>query len=124
MGGWALWQAWRKPIPNTRGLFDRALLIIAGLFLLLPTQFPWYAVWFMPLLVISHRRSLLVLTATLPLYYLWYYFQVWNQEALFHAYIPWVEFLPVWILLWREWRRERLRRSYSLTPEVPLYHER
>lgn len=123
-GGWALWLAWRAPVGNPRALFDRALLITAGLFLVLPTQFPWYALWFMPLLAVSHRRSLLILTVTLPLYYLWYHFDATGREALFHTLVPWIEFAPVWVLLWSEWRRERQRRSWPLTPEVPLYHDR
>lgn len=84
-------------------IFDRSLLLIAGMFLLLPNQFPWYGVWLTPLLAISPRKSLLWLTPLLSLYYLRYYFLAAGKVELFDYGIVWFEFIPVWALIFREW---------------------
>jgi hypothetical protein len=81
---------------------EKFLYIITGLFLLSPTQFPWYFLWILPFLTFNPRISLLLLTALLPLYYLQYYFETINRIDVFNAYIVWFEFIPVWILLSRE----------------------
>lgn len=88
---------------NLASIFDRSLLLIAGIFFLLPNQFPWYGVWLTPLLAISPRKSLLWLTPLLSLYYLRYYFLAIGKVELFDYGIVWIEFIPVWALLFREW---------------------
>jgi hypothetical protein len=45
----------------------------------------------------------LLLTALLPLYYLRFWLDVRDQSLLFDHGVVWVEFLPVWLLLAREW---------------------
>ncbi len=77
----------------------RALWILAALFLLSPTEFPWYYLWVLPLLVFSPRPSLLLLTALLPLYYLLPRFDSLGRVDLFEQGVVWVEFAPVWCLL-------------------------
>lgn len=97
-------------LQNTRKpqqIIDQCLLIIAAMFLLSPTQFPWYATWMIPLLVISPRKPLLLLTALLPLYYLWHYFDAMGKVDIFNNWIVWIEFVPVWLLLIRDWRLKR-----------------
>lgn len=84
-------------------LFDRSLLLIAGMFLLLPNQFPWYGIWLAPLLAISPRKSLLWLIPLLSLYYLRYYFLATGKVEVFDYGIVWIEFIPLWALLFREW---------------------
>ena len=69
--------------------------------MLSPTQFPWYAMWLLPLLAVTPRRSILLLYVTLPLYYLWYYYEPRGKVEFFDNVIVWVEFLPVWVwILW------------------------
>jgi hypothetical protein len=82
---------------------EKCLLIIAGVFLLSPTQFPWYYTWMIPFLAIHPRLSLLLLTALLPLYYLRYYFEPRGLLGVSIYGIVWIEFTPTWILLLREW---------------------
>ena len=82
------------------------LMLVAALFLLSPTQFPWYFTWLAPLLVLVPSRGLLLLTFTLPLYYLKFYLEARGQVQLFHHGVVWLEYLPVWLLLLWDWRRE------------------
>ncbi len=58
----ALGVAWRTPRDGAQRV-GRALAVVAALFLLSPTQFPWYFVWVVPLLAVAPRWSLLVYAA-------------------------------------------------------------
>ena len=81
----------------------RFLSIIAALYLLSPTQFPWYSIWMLPFLAIQPRISLLLLTALLPLYYLRFHFAARDMVGVHDNGIVWLEFIPVWCLLAWEW---------------------
>jgi alpha-1,6-mannosyltransferase len=113
----AVWTVWcvRKPPEGKIEFYQRSLLVIAGLFLLSPTQFPWYYVWLLPLLAIRPRWSLLLLTALLPLYYLRFHFSAMDRVAIFDNGIVWVEYAPVWGLLLWEWIRSHKGRSAWLS---------
>ena len=86
-------------------LYKKSLFIIAFVFLVSPTQFPWYYTWLLPLLAIAPRFSLLLPTMLLPLYYLRYYLEPIGRIDVFTDVVVWVEFVPVWILILIEWRR-------------------
>ncbi len=79
-----LWQS-GKP----HALIRSALLVVAGVFLLSPTQFPWYYAWMLPLVAFWPVWPLLVYTIVLPLYDL--------TPQL--PWLVWVQHLPFWILL-------------------------
>jgi hypothetical protein len=55
-----------------RPLVGAYLILAAAVFYLSPAQFPWYAVWFLPLAAILRNWPLLLASATLPFYYLFY----------------------------------------------------
>lgn len=86
-------------------LFKKSLFIVAFAFLLSPTQFPWYYTWLLPLLTIAPRFSLLLPTLLLPLYYLRYYLEPIGKIDVFTNVVVWIEFVPVWIFLFLEWRK-------------------
>jgi len=89
-----------KPWTDADGLCERCLWAVAAAFLLSPTQFPWYFIWFVPFLAVRPWVSLLLLTALLPVYYLRFYFaHVLDNVALFDHWVVWIEFVPVWIVL-------------------------
>lgn len=113
----ALGAVWR-PAANTRDLCGRALLVVAALFLLSPTQFPWYFVWVIPFLALRPRLSLLFFAVLLPLYYLRFHFDARDQVGLFDNGIVWIEFAPVWALLLVEWYRERCARDGASREEA------
>ena len=93
----------RRNVTDPRDMCARCLLVVAAIFLLSPTQYPWYYVWLVPFLAIRPRFSLLLLTVLLPLYYLRFYLNARDQAAIFDRAIVWVEYVPVWLLLIREW---------------------
>ena len=98
LAGWVAWLVWR-PVESGADLARRMLLAVAGLFLLSPTQFPWYAIWMLPLLALRPRLSLLLLMVLLSLYHLRYYFDARDTVAVFDNWLVWGEYVPVWALL-------------------------
>ena len=89
---------WRTP-ETPEDTLRSALWTVAALFLLSPTQYPWYYLWLLPFLVLVPRLSLLSLTALLPLYYLRFHFEATGQPSRFDNGVVWIEFAPVWLLL-------------------------
>ena len=92
----------RNRTPDAPDFFNRLTLVTGALFMLSPTQFPWYFIWMLPLLTLSPRPSFLLLTALLPLYYLKFYFVATHNPNTFHHIIVWIEFLPVILLFIHE----------------------
>jgi alpha-1,6-mannosyltransferase len=113
LAAWVVWLA-RRPVVDGLDFARRSLLVLAALFFLSPTQFPWYYAWLLPFLVLQPRGSLLLLTALLPLYYLRYLFLARGQVHIFDYGIVWAEYLPVWLLLLREFW---ISRQPSAPPE-------
>ncbi len=94
----------RHVAADDDALCRRFLIVIAAVFLLSPAQFPWYYTWLVPFLVLTPSPALLLMTVLLPLYYLRFYFDFRDQAYLFDYGVVWLEYLPVWLLLMREWR--------------------
>lgn len=92
---------------STYVLWRQSLLIVAALFLLSPTGFPWYFLWVVPWLAVDPRNSLLVLNCTLPLYYLCYYARARGTPEIFDGFIVWLEYLPFGVLAIKEWLESR-----------------
>jgi alpha-1,6-mannosyltransferase len=61
-----------RPVADLAQAAGRALVVAALLFYLSPAQFPWYSAWFIPLAAAGGCRPLLLATATLPVYYLFF----------------------------------------------------
>ncbi|MFN8006786.1 MAG: glycosyltransferase family 87 protein [Terriglobia bacterium] len=101
----------RRRSADVMELCRRLLLVVAALFLMSPAQFPWYYIWLLPFLTLFPRRSLLLLTPLLSLYYLRFYFSARDQVELFDYRVVWLEFVPVWILMVHEWRVHRKLRQ-------------
>ena len=78
----------RKTHQDKLQFFYKALLIVAVLYLISPTQFPWYYTWMVPLLAVRPKASLLLYPLLLPLYQLNY----------LSDYIIYIEHLPILIL--------------------------
>jgi hypothetical protein len=83
----------KKPSDHTQ-FFNKALLIVAVLYLVSPTQFPWYYSWLVPLLAIRPMVSLLLYPLLLPLYQIKYLSEI----------IVYIQHLPVIILFILELR--------------------
>lgn len=78
----------RKAPKDNLQFFYKGMLIVAVLYLISPTQFPWYYTWMLPLLTIRPKVSLLIYPLLLPLYQLNY----------LTDYIIYIEHLPILIL--------------------------
>lgn len=104
----AVWAA-LQPVMRPERLLQLALIVAASLFYLQPTQFPWYALGFLPLAAVTRCWPLLLSAVTLPAYYL--FFPLWNsgQGDAFQYGVAFVHAVPVgaW-LVWR-WLQERSR---------------
>ncbi|MDA0990392.1 MAG: hypothetical protein O3A51_06535 [Verrucomicrobia bacterium] len=98
----------RRAPSSGREFCERCLLTLAAVFLLSPTQFPWYALWFLAFLPLAPRWSLVWLTVLLPLYYLRFAFDAAGLVRWFDCGVVWIEFAPVLaLLLWEWWSRGR-----------------
>jgi len=111
---WTLWLV-KRDTHDPAEISLRFLLVITALYLLSPTQFPWYALWILPFLAICPRVSLLLLTPLLSLYYLRFYFSARGMVHIHDNGVVWIEFVPVWGLLIWEWYRERRNSSATKT---------
>ncbi len=78
-----------RRIERPGEVVGRALVIVGAIFLLSPTQFPWYWLWCLPMLAIRPSLPLLLYVALLPLFYI--------QSSIPLVY--WIEHGPVWSLL-------------------------
>ena len=97
----ALWVA-----KNTRPSEDEGrayLAVVAALFVLSPTQFPWYYLWLLPFLALTPNPPLIFYTALLSMYYLRPYFTSRSMTSIFDHGIVWLEHGPVLALLIRQW---------------------
>lgn len=103
---WIIWIAVRTRRQSVE-LIEGILWIVSALFILIPTQFPWYYTWLVPFLTLRPRFSLLVYTITLPFYYLRYYLDARGVVGVFDNIVVWFEHVPIWILLAREWLMHR-----------------
>lgn len=80
-------------------ILRRCLILTGALLLLSPAQFPWYYLWVLPFLAIRPVAGLMVLTLTLPLYYLSFYYLAREQYPVFRDVWVWAIWAPVWGLL-------------------------
>jgi len=90
LGVVVLWQLRSKP-TDAMELIARCLFIVGTIFMLSPTQFPWYWLWCLPLLTLRPSLPLLLYVALLPIYYV--------QDQLVYPLSHWLQHAPVWILL-------------------------
>jgi alpha-1,6-mannosyltransferase len=93
-----VWVA-RKPLAGPQDLIERALLTVASLFLLSPSQFPWYLIWLQPLLCLRPERGWLLATALLSLYYVSFYYYATDRAWVFREVVVWLIWLPIWAIL-------------------------
>jgi len=88
-----------RPSKDARELIRKFGLATTTLFLLSPTQFPWYYLWIVPFLTIAPFWPLLLYCLLLPIYYLQYYLPMVGYRDLFYNSIVWFEHLPFWIAI-------------------------
>jgi hypothetical protein len=112
--------AWstNRPVANGQDLVGRVLAVAACVFLVSPTQFPWYALWFLPFLAIRPMAALLIYGITLPLYYLRFLFVDMGWTHWFDWGVVWLEHGPVMVLLGAAWWLDRRSPTQSEPPSL------
>ena len=94
---WVIAGAWRGGASH---LAERAVPLVAGVIVLSPSVFPWYAVWLVPLLAVTPSVPLIVFTGSVAFAYTFFLFEPWA--------IPWwarlIEAAPVGFVVARELR--------------------
>lgn len=105
VGAWALWLAMR-PIRDLRSLLSASLAIAAAMFYAAPAQFPWYALWFLPLAAAVESRPLLLASATLAIYYMSIPLSAQGIGEVHNYGWAFLHALPVWA--WVVWEAHRM----------------
>ncbi|MBL4679153.1 MAG: DUF2029 domain-containing protein [Pseudomonadales bacterium] len=88
----------KKPESAPEDIVWRMLMVTAVLLMFSPTGYPWYYLWLLPWLSCIPYKPILLLTATLPLYYLRYLFEIKGLLPFFNGIIVMVEFIPSLLL--------------------------
>ena len=100
------WRAAKR--PEIGYWLQAAFLTIAWLWLLSPTQNPWYWIWAMPLVMFARSKLWLLLSGLTLIYYLRFWLATnWPNDTvlamgysgtlMFDYVVAWLEFLP-WLL--------------------------
>lgn len=98
-------HAARAPIVDTRDLTKRALVSTAALFYLSPTEFPWYALWFLPLAAAAACRPLLLAPVMLPIYFAFFPMAEDGIRQWYHYGLSFLHAVPVFAsLTWHHFR--------------------
>jgi len=97
-----LWQLRSKP-KDAGERIGRGLVVVGAIFVLSPTQFPWYWLWCLPMLTIIPNAAMLLYVALLPMYY--------AQDQIVYPMSHWIQHAPVWGLLLIAAARGFARRS-------------
>jgi len=96
----ALWFAFKR--GNDDKVLPAYLMIIPlCLFLLSPTGYPWYVLWFLPFLPFLPLYGAALLTVTVSIYYVRFAMGERDYYDLYTAYLIPLQFgLPIIVLLW------------------------
>ena len=90
-----------KRVEDDKVLPAYLMIIPLCLFLLSPTGYPWYILWFLPFLPFFPLYGAALLTVTVTLYYIRYAMGERDLYDVYTAYVIPLQFgLPIIILLW------------------------
>lgn len=90
-------------------MVQRFMIVAAAVFYLAPAQFPWYAVWFLPLAALAGCWPLLLASVLLPAYFLFYPHWPVERGALFFYALAFIHSVPVLGWLLYDWYRAQPR---------------
>jgi len=100
LGGYSIFIIYllNRKIDNNKHFIYSLFLAVSVLYLISPTQFPWYYTWVLPILVLNPRMSFIIYAILLPLYQLKYYY----------PYLIWVEHIPIIIFFVLEFYSKKI----------------
>ncbi len=93
--GWIV----RRKAADGEHILHQMFLVTAALYLLSPSQFPWYFLWVAPFLCIFPVRGLMLAGALLPLHYLYFHYSARDIADTYRYGIVWFMWVPVWAVL-------------------------
>ncbi len=110
---------WRARLSEDPRVWLRAaFLALAWLWLLSPTQNPWYWIWALPLVTFARSKAWLAVSGLTMIYYLRFWLAYhWPDQpvlgtpysgaAFFDFVVPWIEYGPwfAWLAWEAAWRR-------------------
>lgn len=77
----------------------RMFLITAAIYILAPSNTPWYFIWSAPFLCFYPSRGMLLAGALIPMHYAFFHFSIRDMPEIYQEGIVWLIWLPVWALL-------------------------
>ncbi len=92
----------RTKIKTANELLRRAIIVVATCLITVPTLFPWYVMWLLPFAAIYGKKpawSIITLAALVDLVYVYYI------DRAVHWWIPIIEYLPVFAMVYREYKQ-------------------
>lgn len=96
-------RTWGK---DSFSFVTRVFVVLEVVFLVSPVQNPWYLCWLVPFFCLYERRSWVLLTGLVGLYYLDFYFDYQDLQG-YSKWIPWLEYSPFYLMLAAEgWGRK------------------
>lgn len=102
----------RAPLQGASDVLARASVVTLALVLLSPAQFPWYALWTIPLLPFVPRWGVMAMAVFLPIYYASFHFGALGRSEIFRGQVVWLVWAPIWLLLVRDaWAATRAQRE-------------
>lgn len=116
--GMMLWSAWR-PAETVDDLLRRSFAVLAVTLLVVPTLFPWYLIWLLPLMPLLGKRpswAFVLLSGLVVLLYTFYIAQV------AYWWTPIVEYVPFYVVL--AWEYAWRRRSQPPPTERTMFMNR
>lgn len=91
-------KRWGTMDPTRLEGMNRIFIIMALMFLFSPVQNPWYLGWLVPFLCFFPRKSWILLTGLMGLYYLSFYFD-YQDIRQYKRWIPWFEYSFFYFML-------------------------
>lgn len=113
----ALTLSWRAD-GSFEDLVRRALLTVLALIVFAPAVYPWYTLWLVPLVVLRPEPGLIAVTATIPLFYLYFHFAARDSLDVFRNVVVWMIWLPPLAVAFLSTRWSRLAASSAVRAEV------
>lgn len=99
---WMFFSDRARDIP----MAGAATMIIIALYILGPTGYPWYLIWFTLLAPLAPSIGIASFTVALPLYYIRFPFSYDGNDAIFNWFVTPMEFIPPTIFaIWSIYRR-------------------
>lgn len=87
-----------KRADDRETVLKRMFFIIVAIYLLSPSQTPWYFIWIAPFLCFFPVRGLMIAGVTIPLHYSYFYLAAHELEAVYQWGVVWIIWLPVWAI--------------------------